>query len=191
VSDELTRIENESILAFLHSVADEGYLRGRVLDYGCGRAPYRRLVEEHGGEWFGYDDPKYPDSMASRYVGDWSQTETYNAILCTQVLQFVPDIPELLRRLHGLLRPDGDLVMTYTTNWPEVNAGDLHRHTRAGMAALLDAAGFSVLRHDRRATIHAHEYEWPFGYGVVAKRSVGEGWPVPAALPTDYWETAT
>jgi SAM-dependent methyltransferase len=171
VTDELTQIENDSIRKFVHSAADEGYLRGRVLDYGCGRSPYRRIVEEHGGEYVGFDRKDVPTSEWNEEIGlDFVVDHEFDTILCTQVIQYVRDLLRLFRAFrHSLESRDGHLVLTYPTNWPEVEESDIRRLTRSGMAAILTEAGFSILRHERRATFHQHGYEWAFGYGCVAR----------------------
>ena len=52
MSDLLTRLERDSIRAFVMSAGAEGYLSGRVLDYGCGRMPYRKIVLNRGGKQY-------------------------------------------------------------------------------------------------------------------------------------------
>ena len=79
---------------------------------------------------------------------------------------------------HWLTGENGYLVMTYPTNWPEVEPEDLHRFTKAGMERLLTEAGFTIVMHQRRASVFAGEFknsppfdreEFALGYGVVAK----------------------
>jgi SAM-dependent methyltransferase len=171
MSDELTKIENASILKFLNSVADEGYFKGRVLDYGCGRSPYRRLIERSGGDYHGFDRLDIPEAEWEEEVGlDFVVSNEFDTILCTQVIQYVRDLLRLFKAfLYSLESRSGILVLSYPTNWPEVEETDLRRFTKAGMAALLTEAGFSILRHERRATIHSTGYEWAFGYGAIAR----------------------
>jgi hypothetical protein len=137
-----------------------------VLDYGCGKMPYERLVYEHGGEYHGFDRALYPANQVGN-VGDPSEASgSFDTILCTQVLQYAPHPSDLLQRFHART---SILVLTYPTNWPEVQEVDFHRFTKAGMARLLTYSGFSILRHDRRATINSTGYEWALGYGCVAR----------------------
>lgn len=179
MTDLLTKIENDSIRAFVHSAADEGYLRGRVLDYGCGKQPYRDIVEKQGGEYVPFDRAGFPGNVSAEDIGAVLPLDS-DSVLCTQVVQYIPDVGVTLAGFRGMLRfsrgrRSGCLVLTYPTNWPEVEAEDLHRFTKAGMELLLIEAGFSILRHERRATVHGSYdgeyagYEFALGYGVVAR----------------------
>lgn len=183
----LRELERESIRAFVQSAADEGYLSGRVLDFGCGRQPYREIVETAGGEYLGFDSPRFPASTTSElHVPDWPHA--YDATLCTQVLQYVPNPMTALHQIGNGLRPiyhgaDREkarhLVMTYPTNWPEVEPEDLHRFTKAGMERLLTEAGFTIIRHEERAEVVGAVRvpngllttgdAFALGYGVIAQ----------------------
>ena len=192
---ELRDVERESIRAFVQSAADDGYFSGRVLDYGCGKQPYRDIVEAVG-EYVGYDHESFPAKVGDFSVGtNPIHDERFDAILCTQVVQYVPLYPDtkyvplfaldiLLGQLHAALwsddygvEPGGHLVLTYPTNWPEVEAEDLHRFTKAGMERLLTEAGFEIVRHERRASVNlwvGHgcrdiTEEIALGYGVIAR----------------------
>jgi hypothetical protein len=172
----LRAVEHQSIRAFVQAAADEGYLSGRVLDYGCGQMPYREIVLAAGGDHFVFDSHEFPGSVvAEGFVGDgykW-RSKTFNAILCTQVVQYVPDVQELIAEgfFNVLAGENGVLVMTYPTNWPEVEPEDLHRFTKTGMARLLTEASFSIVRHERRgvAAVSLSGDEFALGYGVIAR----------------------
>jgi hypothetical protein len=171
MTDQLTQIENASIVQFVGQAARDGYLKGRVLDYGCGKQPYRRIVEAHGGKYVGYDREEFPANLGAGTHGpDWPVNASWNAILCTQVLQYVAEYQRLVQRFGiSLSKLGGMLVMTYPTNWPEVQDVDLHRFTKAGMERLLVEAGFEIIRHKARAGFVRMNYEWVLGYGVIAR----------------------
>lgn len=167
MSDNLRVIEADSIWVFVQRVSDAGYFKGSVLDYGCGQQPYRSFVERGGGEYTGYDRPHFGGSVVSDPVGpDVAGGPAYDTILCTQVLQYVVYPRDLLRWFH--VHAD-TLVMTYPTNWPEVEVADLHRFTKAGMEDMLARVGFDVVVHERRAEARAYDNVFALGYGVVAR----------------------
>lgn len=156
--EELRQIERQSIRDFVQSYD----FRGRVLDYGCGDAPYRDLVERTA-EWHGWNRARYPGTNAKVNIGEENVLVVthWNVILCTQVLQYVPFPDQLLRYFR---KAASTLVLTYPTNWPEVEREDLHRWTQTGMEFALTEADWKVLHHVRRAEI---EPGLALGYGVV------------------------
>lgn len=154
--DHLVDVERASIRGFLER--HQRHLRGRVLDYGCGLPercfrpqPYRDLVD---GEYVGYDVTGYPEPHGR-----------FDTVLCTQVLQYVPEPRLLLARFRGLANR---LVLTYPTHWAEVEAADNWRFTRAGMDRLLTASGWHTESHEERWAVQLGDVRWTGGYGVVA-----------------------
>lgn len=165
-------LERDSIRAFVASHVFEG----RVLDYGCGKQPYRDLVERTA-EYVPFDRTHFPANVSGENVGadvethpTYLQPHQWDTILCTQIFQYVHDPADLLADFHHLLRNDGTLVLTYPTNWAEVEPEDLHRFTKAGMELMLQGEGFTIERHERRAEVEAAGMVFPLGYGVVARR---------------------
>lgn len=176
--------EARSIRAFVQLAADEGHLSGNVLDYGCGQQPYRDIVETAGGEYAPYDRVDFPGSVASQdygaagVVGDWGGEERddsplwtdWDAILCTQVIQYHRYPDAMLNDMRGALQEaHGHVVLTYPTNWPEVEPVDLWRFTKFGMTTLLEAAGFEIIRHDWRHGFRHEGISFTVGYGVIAR----------------------
>jgi len=172
--------ERESIRAFVGHAGANGYLSGRVLDFGCGQQPYRDLVAAAGGEYIPFDRAHFPGNVSGEDVGGepWPYTD-YDTILCTQVIQYVDYPADILRafKLRGKV-----LVMTYPTTWAEVEAADRWRFTKAGMTWMLEQAGFAILLHERRGTLYDARFpagrekritalsdEFAIGYGVVAR----------------------
>lgn len=165
------QIERQSIREWIESVADE-YLDERVLDYGCGKQPYRDIVEAAGGDYHPYDRLEFPGNVSGEDIGDDDPLAIYrwDAILVNQVIQYTRDPVWFLARLRAGLAPNGHLVMTYPTNWPEVEPDDLWRFTMTGMEHMLALNGYGrLVRHDRRAEIDLGGFRLPLGYGVVAQ----------------------
>jgi ubiquinone/menaquinone biosynthesis C-methylase UbiE len=98
----------------------------RVLDVGCGSQPYRALVEECGGVYLGHDFAAYDGSHESGlqdpawtygpldYVGDILDIpdEGFSTVICTEVLEHVPDPVAALKRLSFVTAPHGQLILT-------------------------------------------------------------------------------
>jgi SAM-dependent methyltransferase len=159
----IRELERASIREFMERSRE--FLKGRVLDFGAGKPgtcqtpqPYRDLVE---GEYVPFDKD---DDLPIPY------SEAFEAVICTQVVQYLPDPERMLTVMRKYLKPGGHLLLTYPTNWDEVEISDLWRFTKTGMERLLRKAGFQILRHERRASINLGGFRFPLGYGVVAQR---------------------
>lgn len=167
MSDPLRQLESHSLAEFVASCAL--LFRGRVLDFGCGKQPYRFIVEGGGAKYVGFDAPGFPASVAEAETGplDWARV-TWDAILCTQVVQYVPDVAFLLETFWDALSPDGHLILTGPTNWPVVEREDLWRFTPAGISQLLHHNRFTVERLVERAHVPSPGGPMLIGWGIVA-----------------------
>jgi hypothetical protein len=153
--DLIRQIERYGILKFMES--HEGFLIGRVLDFGAGKSPYRNCVR---GEYVPYHE------------GEVLPQGPFDAIMCNQVTQYLTDIRSTFSHFHNLLnRTRGFLVMTFATNWDEVEDTDIVRYTKSGMSQLLLSAGFSIIKMELRSQVRFGSFKFPLGYGVVARKS--------------------
>lgn len=163
-------LERASLRDFVGSCGPIFYGRN-VLDYGCGRMPYRDIVDRAGGGYFEYDRPSFPGNVGGEVHGPEDPlAAAWDVILCTQVVQYLPHVSDVLVAFReSLLSLGGYLVLTGPTCWPEVEPEDLHRFTRRGIEALLRAAGFTVERLERRSYVEYAGEEFSLGWGAVAK----------------------
>lgn len=174
MTDRLRELERDSIAAWVRVAAEAGCFTGRdVLDYGCGRRPYREIVEQVGGRYHGFDRAGMPGNVSGLDIGDDDDPlseggNRWGAILCTQVLQYVRDPDDLLFRFWDALGNGGTLVLTGPTNWPEVEPEDLHRHTVAGMRRMALECGFTIVRLESRAYMEWNGERLSLGYGLIA-----------------------
>ena len=158
--DPIRRMERASIRWWMERQRE--YLKGRVLDFGAGKPgtcyqpqPYRDLVD---GEYVPID------------IGDEYPDGEFDAILCTQMLNYCGPV-SALQKLRQSLKVGGHMVITYPSNWTEIEEDDLWRYTRAGMSMLLNRyAPMEIVTHDLRATVHVGNFTFPLGYGVVARK---------------------
>ena len=153
--DPIRAIERASIRAYVE--LHQGKLKGRVLDFGAGTGPYKDLVT---GEYVYID---YED-----FIEDQEEA-SFDAFLCTQVIQYT-DSYEVFSETCTYLKPGGFLVLTYPTNWDEVEPSDYTRYTRSGMEKEIEGYGLTILDHTRRAEVRIGNFTFPLGYGLVAQR---------------------
>lgn len=173
----LRALEHQSIRDFVQRAADEGYLSGHVVDVGCGKQPYRDIVEAAGGQYKPFDRVYFGGNVSGEDVGDLL-VNGYDAILCTQVIQYLHHPNDEIWRFRNMLlkssreaKAQGHLVLTWATNWAEVETSDLHRFTKAGMERLLTRAGFTIVRLEPREIIAVtlDGENLYAGYGVIAR----------------------
>lgn len=165
---ELSEIEQRTIREFVQRAADDGQLAGAVLDYGCGKQPYRAIVESVGS-YHGYDRVQFGGSVCPQNIGTTFRRDGgWDAVLSTQVVQYVHRPEDWLSDIAAMLRPGGHLILTYPGAWP-VLRDHLWSFTQAGMEFLLDDAGLTVVRHEMRAALPCDGFSIPTGYGVVAR----------------------
>jgi SAM-dependent methyltransferase len=122
------------------------YARGALLDVGCGERPY-----EHCGapltRWIGLD----ADGNSAADIHGFADAiplaeNSVDTILCTQVLEHVPDAEKALRELHRVLRPGGIAILTVPQYWPlHEEPYDFRRYTRIGFEQLIRSHGFEIL----------------------------------------------
>ena len=166
--ETLAATEEYTINAFIQDAARDGWLHGRVLDFGCGEQPYRGIIDDAGCRYEPWDLARFGGNRSRRDVGD-PPSGVYEAIVCTQVLQYVADPAGTLVMLRGLLRDGGALLLTYPTAWPELR-DELWRFTRTGAERMVKAAGFSIVDHRPRFAIDHHGFSLTVGYQMVACR---------------------
>lgn len=167
--------QRASIEAFV-DLHVEVYADHDVLDYGCGDQPYRHVVERHGGRYHPWNRARYPGTPHRVDVGEWSDplrspdAPTWDVILCTQMLQYVPRPSVLMEDFHDALRANrGWLVLTFQTNWPEVEPEDLWRFTSTGAVRLAREAGFRVEMVAPIEEVRLEDFVLPLGGGLLAR----------------------
>jgi SAM-dependent methyltransferase len=120
----------------------------RVLDAGAGEAPYAELFEHCA-----YVTVDWPHSVhgAARSADIVASLEnlpvanhSFDAVLCTEVLEHVGQPEAVLAELNRVLARQGRLCLTVPFVWPlHEEPFDFYRYTPHALRALLEAAGFA------------------------------------------------
>ncbi len=125
------------------------YLRGRVIDLGCGTMPFRPWVEEVASTYHGLDVSAKADGVA--LIGDIQNLAmivdaAYDAVLCCEVLEHVPEPSKAIQEMFRILKPGGVALITV----PHLSRlhdlpHDYYRFTSIGLGYLVEKAGFKIV----------------------------------------------
>lgn len=85
------------------------YITGRVLDVGCGNAPYRRLFPKC--EWVGLDSRPVAENVADAHSLPFEDS-SFDTVLCTEMLHECVAPMVVVRECARVLKPGGHLVVT-------------------------------------------------------------------------------
>lgn len=124
---------------------------GTILDASAGGGMYRPLFSQvrYEAADFGQNESKpygettYLCDLSSSPVSD----ERFDMVLCTQVLEHVPEPKAVLAELYRVLKPDSRLWLSVPLYYAEHDAPlDYYRYTRYGFEHLLTSVGFELER---------------------------------------------
>jgi SAM-dependent methyltransferase len=119
----LRRAIEAQLIRLLPSTASEGL---KVLDAGCGAQPFRHLIEERGGAYFALDVTPQAnvelDFVAQLDDPDLDLAaigrDSYDIILCSEVLEHVAEWDIAFQNLSSLLAPGGTLLVSAPHFYP-------------------------------------------------------------------------
>ncbi|OGG45063.1 MAG: hypothetical protein A3F84_09020 [Candidatus Handelsmanbacteria bacterium RIFCSPLOWO2_12_FULL_64_10] len=123
------------------------YARGRMLDVGCGGRPYRGLFTPVVSFYIGVDrrDDPAPDVKGDAQALPF-RAEGFDTILCSQVLEHLPEPGRALAEMGRALRAGGHLIVTAPHIWGlHEEPHDYYRFTRYGLCHLMRQAGLEVV----------------------------------------------
>ncbi|HEU4978618.1 MAG TPA: class I SAM-dependent methyltransferase [Solirubrobacteraceae bacterium] len=123
---------------------------GRVLDFGCAEAPYRRFFPD-AVEYLAADLQGNPHANLT-LAPDGTlplESESVHAVLSTQVLEHVADPSLYLEECARVLRPGGRLLLsTHGFMVYHPDPVDYWRWTCAGLRRALEQAGLGVVHFE-------------------------------------------
>jgi SAM-dependent methyltransferase len=132
-----------------------GAAPGRILDVGCGTRPYEPLFT--GWEYIGIDVAVSGRPAEYKVVDQYFDghsipypDESFDAVLCTEVLEHCVDATRIAGEIRRVLRPGGNAVITVPFMWGEHEMPyDFRRYSINGITQMLESVGLEVIRADR------------------------------------------
>ena len=130
-------------------------LKGRLLDFGCGRKPYENLFSV--SEYVGLDMEQTGHNHRNSKVDVFYDgkhipfpDESFDALFCGEVLEHVFDPELVLPEIRRVLKRGATALLTVPFCWNEHETPfDYARYSTFGIKYLLEKHGFEVLEVQR------------------------------------------
>jgi SAM-dependent methyltransferase len=143
-------LENASIRDYVCSAAQRTKKGERILDAGAGQSPYRSYFSE--ATYIAVDFADGDHSWDYSNLDTITRLEnlpfpnnTFDCIICTQVLEHLQEPEQVLKELCRVARSGGRLILTAPLGFGEHQAPhDYFRFTRYGLRHLLVKSGWTV-----------------------------------------------
>jgi trans-aconitate 2-methyltransferase len=145
---------------------------GRVVDLGCGTGLLTAALHDQLGatETVGVDSSnamleraRALDAPGVRFIagdiGDWEPEQPFDVVFSNAALQWLPDHPQLFKRLTTMLVPGGEIAVQVPANFDHVShvlASDIAREEPFAAALHGYERRFSVLAPEEYATLFHH-----------------------------------
>lgn len=137
-------IRASNSMTYTSAIIDHSFaLSGRVLDAGCGAMPYKRLNFPDVSEWVGLDNREGVGDVDGDVCDIPLDDEQFDAVMCVDALQYVPDPARALREFYRVLKPGGSLLLIVPNN-QEDDRSAFWGFRAEGVRYLLAQADFDV-----------------------------------------------
>lgn len=129
-------------------------IQGKTLDVGCGSKPYERCFS--ASEYIGLEIDNTINREIKRadvfYDGKKLpfDNETFDSVVCFQVLEHVFEPDEFLKEVYRVLKPEGKFLLTVPFVWDEHEQPfDYARYSSFGLNHLLQKNNFLILEQQK------------------------------------------
>ncbi|MBU1726465.1 MAG: class I SAM-dependent methyltransferase [Candidatus Omnitrophica bacterium] len=135
--------------------SNKEYFKGALLDLGCGESPYKELVEDKIDYYIGLnffkDDSQPHVNVVARGESLPFADGSIDTILCTEVMEHVPEPGIFLQEMKRVLKKGGYIVFTVPAIWYlHHKPYDYNRFTIYGLEYLFNKYGFHIVKFERR-----------------------------------------
>jgi SAM-dependent methyltransferase len=122
------------------------FAHGKLLDIGCGKMPYKSIFLPKVTKYIGIDKNSCVSDIKADFLSAKIPHNSYNTILCTQVLEHTYDPNKFLEKIHNTLKKRGILILTvpFMGSLHEV-PNDYYRYTEYALKYMLKRAKYKLI----------------------------------------------
>jgi SAM-dependent methyltransferase len=132
-------------------VSNKEYLKGRLLDFGCGSRPYRELFDVQ--EYIGLDIEESGHLHRNEQIDVYYDGKMipfndnhFDSIFSSEVFEHIFNLEQMLDELYRVIKPGGHMLITLPFVWDEHEIPyDFARYTSFGITHLLTRTGFEII----------------------------------------------
>ncbi len=131
---------------------DAENLHGVLLDFGCGRKPYKNLfnVKEYIGVDIKQSGHSHECSEIDVYYDGKSipfNDEYFDSVFCSEVIEHVFEIDNILNEINRVMKTNGKILLTVPFVWNDHEVPyDYGRYSTYGITYLLEKHGFEIIK---------------------------------------------
>lgn len=131
------------------------YAKGKLVDIGCGRMPYRKELEPLVDLYIGVDHPE----VSKRYISDIKpevladakklpfKNDSFDIALLIQVLEHVDAPDKVIKEAARVLRPGGVLILSVPFLYPLHDMPyDWGRYTKTALKSFISQADLRLVK---------------------------------------------
>lgn len=131
------------------------YAKGKLIDIGCGRMPYRKELEPLVDSYIGVDHPKvsklYHSNIKPDVLADAKElpfrNNSFDIALLLQVLEHVDAPDKVIKEAARILKPNGVLVISVPFFYPLHDMPyDWGRYTSTALKSFINQAGLRIIK---------------------------------------------
>lgn len=144
---------NVNIVAIKYAYYIRKYVRGNLIDLGCGHVPMYEM---------------YKDVISSHTCADWSDTfhknklldvvcdlnkmplpfdnNAYDTVLLSEVLEHIRKPEQLIHEIYRIQKPNGFLLLSVPFYYPiHEQPFDYYRYTQYALRSMLEEVGYQIV----------------------------------------------
>jgi SAM-dependent methyltransferase len=142
----INRIFEDNLLDF-----SKKYLKGRLIDIGCGDKPYKELLGSQIQEYIGIDhhetshDKTKIDLFGTAYEIP-VEDNSFDSAICTSVLEHLEEPEKAIRECFRVLKPGAYVIYSVPFIWHlHEEPRDFYRYSKYGLKYLFEKSGFNII----------------------------------------------